>query len=182
VIGLDELKEFLNITGNESDELLEQLEQSAVSIIETWQGITYPAAGQQVEYIRGPGASDLYLQFRPSADPTQVLERDDVGAAGTAITDWVRRGNFLVRKGSALWRIGSEYQVTYQGGYDLDEPGNVRQAVKSVVALLFQRRGGELLQSETIGPYSYTLSSTSISAQVTDICISLGLHRMLVVS
>lgn len=169
MIDAAELQAYLNHPA-ELTTMVGLLEQAAVTIVETWQGIRYPAAGTQVEFIRVGrpipnsnlgvlstvwtiGNKDLFLTLNPTADPTEVLERADVGEVGTPITaaqsdGWVRRGTVLVRKGT-VWKEGFEYQVTYAGGYAAGtEPDNVRQAVKSVTLVLYNRRGAEVSMTD----------------------------------
>lgn len=163
MITLDTLRDFLRIPidDHDDDAVIELIEQNAVSMIETQTGITYPAAAASiVEYVRGNGTPDLFLAGNLTADPTEVLERAAVGDVGEAITaaqsdGWVRRGNRLLRKADAVWTLNYEYQISYAGGYAADAgPGDVRQAVMSIVAIIYRGRGTEGSSSESIGGYS----------------------------
>lgn len=155
-----------------TDPLLLQIEQQAVRVVEDYQGITYPPAGTIIEFLDGRGSDKLFLHSNPVADPTEVLDRADVGDVGTVITSaqsdgWVRRGSVLERK-QTVWQLGHEYQVTYSGGYIYgSEPDNVRAAVTGVATRIYRKRGIEGvagpggLKSEDVGEYSYELFDAS---------------------
>lgn len=179
MIGLTELRDYLRIRpdSHDDDALLEQLEVNAVAIVETATGYSYPALGTIIEYMRGTGTEELFLQLLPTADPTEVRERLAIGDTGTAITPaqsdgWVLRGNRLLRKAGGVWVRGAEYQVTYPAGYlGDDEPADVRMAVTQIVGVLYRGRGKDGFDSETVGgadsSYTYQKTEAAIKA-ITD--------------
>lgn len=162
---VSELKEWLGIEDDHTDDdaLLAELIPRGKAIVQTYTGYSYDDAGDVVEYVRGLGTPELFLMLNPTADPTEVLERADVGDAGAAIVaadsgGWVRRGDRLVRKGG-VWTLDYEYEVRYAGGYAPGAmPGDVKQAWLGVCAVLYRQRGKEGTKSEHIGGYSHTLT------------------------
>lgn len=178
MIGLGLLRDYLRLTDlqHDDDELIQELERNAVTIVESATGYRFPAEGDVVEYVKGTGTADLYLALTPTAEPSQVLERTDVGDTGTAITaaqsdGWVVRGTKLVRK-AGFWTLGAEYQVTYPGGFEPEnEPGDVRQAVMQITGILYRGRGKDGFKSETVGgsssSYAYDKVEDAIKA-ITD--------------
>jgi hypothetical protein len=168
VIALDEIREFLNVDedDHDDDDLLDRLEDEAVEIVQSYTGQSYALTGEITEYIKGFGTDSLFLSQNAAADPTEVLESAYAGDAGTEVTDWVRRGNRLIRASGGVWHLGYEYTVTYEHGYAEDaEPANVRLAVKRIVAALYQQRGIEGMKSVQHGPnYSVSRDSDAIKA------------------
>jgi hypothetical protein len=62
-----------------------------------------------------------------------------------------------------VWRCGYEYRAIYPFGYTVGaEPGDIRLAVKQIVALFYNERGREGLRGETIGDYSYSILATAV--------------------
>lgn len=177
MIDLPTLRAFLGLEDDDTEDdvlLADTIEPAAVAIVQTHTGYTYSATGNVVEYARGTGTADLYLEATAAGDPTSIIERADVGDEGTAITaaqsdGWVRRGNRLVRK-AGVWTHGHEYAITYPAGYATDaEPALIRMAVMRIVAALYRQRGHEGLRSEAIGPYTANPNSDAIRDILNDL-------------
>lgn len=170
MIGLSLLRDYLRLTESEheDDDLIMEFEAAAVATVQSFTQIVYGPEGEVVEYVRGVGTADLYLALYPSGAPSEVIEHAVPGDAGTEITSdgWVLRDTRLVRK-SGVWTRGYEYQVTYAAGYgDGQEPADVRQAVMSIVGVLYRGRGKDGLKTETVGgtasSYSYGKTDEAI--------------------
>jgi hypothetical protein len=157
MIGLTLLRDYLGLTESEhdDDDLIQELEASAVATVQSFTQFTYGPEGEVIEYVVGDGTANLYLSMYTSDLPTEVLDSE-----GTAVTDFVLRGTRLMHT-TGVWTRGTEYTVTYTGGYgDGEEPADVRMAVMQIVALRYRGRGHEGFQSENVGGaaggYSYT--------------------------
>lgn len=181
MVDLDSLRERLNIAADEhgDDDIIEQMERAAVDIVQTHTRYSYTATGEIVEYVTGLGTRDLYLSHPPVAtDPDYgaiediaVLEHAAPGDDGTEIDaaasdGFVLRDSRLVRKAGGVWTLGTEYRVTYNGGYAADgEPAAVREAVMQIVAYLYSNLDKAGMRSGTVGAnYSWAKEEEPVQA------------------
>jgi hypothetical protein len=189
VIGITDLEEFLGIEKDTDTPLLTALELAASDFVTQETERYFDVETTHVEVIGGSGNSILWLNENP-ATITSVEERLGPGESWTAITEgdadgWERQapnsgtaGARVLRKYPQVWRWGYEYRVTYDFGYDAgDEPPEIRQAVKDLVALRYSDRGRQGLKSERIGDYSYTTLSDAVGNR--DVFALPGLARTL---
>lgn len=136
------------------------------------------------EYLYGNGSRLLRLS-EPIAvvDPavvTVVDERGYPGGDATAITDFTVRTtsgtppqadtiSVLVRTGGGVWIKDYEYAVTYGRGYALDAgPKDIEALILRLAKEEVEAMGEELMQSETVGSYSYTRFRESQSDPMSD--------------
>ena len=167
MIDTDTLRKYLD-SPVEDDDVIEAFEASAQKMVEQHTGYLFDAAGNVTEYLYGMGTNALFLTRNPTADPTAVTERAQIGDAGTVITaaqsdGWVRLGSRLLRKGGSEWTLGYQYEVTYPGGYELnEEPGDVRAAVLRITGVLYRQRGSEGIASESLEDYTFRRQSEEI--------------------
>lgn len=168
MISITDLEEFLGIAKDTDTALLTALELAAADFVTGETERHFSTTATFVEMIGGSGNTVLWLNENPSA-LTSVEERLGPGESWTTITEgasdgWELQapnsrsaGARLLRKYPHRWRWGYEYRVTYDFGYDVgDEPPEIRQIVKDLVALRYADRGRQGLKSERIGDYSYT--------------------------
>lgn len=177
MITLPDLKDWLEVEGDEADDLLTSLEARAVEFVERETGRYFGALENVTEILCGDGGGKLRLAEVPTSIPASVQERAYVGADATTITASDDDGYelrtltlpssnlaYLLRKGGCVWARGFEYSVTYERGYAAgDEPGDIRQLVLDLVQVKWAMRdaGGGVFRSESLGPYSYTLADLS---------------------
>lgn len=141
MISVAALKAHLNIPHTLHDTYLADLEAAAVEVAE--QHFGYLGAAEEVtEYVRGTGIADLYLSDPAAATPVPTVTAAQYpGDAGDAATDFVARGNRLVRTAGGVWSRGYEYAVTYTRGYAPGaQPERAHHAVRMLVAHWYASR------------------------------------------
>jgi hypothetical protein len=160
------LKLALGITDTSEDAELEQFEAAAVAWVEgeVHRRFQSPADDQRVEYHEGTWTRTLYLKGHiddPDSSIT-VRERSSRGGQWTTLTegtDYERRGDTLISLDRMGWSCWSEYEVTYDDGYE-DAPADIQALIIELVASSrTMTDGGGDVTSETIGEYSYTVAS-----------------------
>jgi hypothetical protein len=161
VIGLGELKDWLNVTSGTDDALLVLLEKRAVEFVQEVTGRHFGLATAFTEILAGTGDDTLWLNELP-ASLTSVEERTGVGDTWTALTEgdddgWELDAPRLWRKKNFTWRLGRQYRVIYTFGYAANaEPGEVRQLVLDLTKLKYDERCSNLaIASEQIGDERY---------------------------
>lgn len=170
MIALAELKAWLSEPSEPGvDDILTALEPQAVIVVERETGRYFGASITHTEIVVGDGTGTLRLAERPNTI-TSVEERRRAGDTWTEIVETADDGfesripsaaparTKLIRKNGRIWRSGWEYRVIYDFGYAAGaEPGDIRLAVKQVVALLYAERGREGLRTESVGDHSYSV-------------------------
>lgn len=162
MISLVDLKSWLGVTGTADDMLLVDLEKRAVVWIERQTDRYFGPPAATTETISGRGTGTVYLKELPAASPAPVVDLD-LGSGYTVVP----LADYTLDQGAVYhdtyWPFGRRnIRVTYTRGYAPGtEPGDIKQLVLDVVALLYRRakRKADGLQSETIGDYSYTLGA-----------------------
>lgn len=145
------------------------LEKAAVEFVQTQTRRYFGPVRDAEEVIKGTGLGHLWLRYVPVGEPDfdysgtilSVDERVYSGNDPIAVEDFEIRnleGEVqLVRAGGTPWTDGYEYTVTYRQGYAPgEEPADIRQLVKDLVAYRWAQIGREGMKSETLGGYSYT--------------------------
>lgn len=150
------------------------------------QEVTYHAS--DVVYLDGNGKTKIRLPERPVVDVTRVEE----GLGGTSWTEldadnYFVRKSILIRWDGAVWCVGdANLRVTYDHGYytgDIDSdvsdsdfdplnvPSDLVLVALSLARRMYENMGSEVeslgagnIKQETIGSYSYTLSSAAEAA------------------
>lgn len=144
------------------------------SAIEFLQGETHRYFGEPkefVEILEGSGTVHLWLKEPPDTDQTVKVEErfvSDDEWEEVDEDDYEVDGRKLVRVDGGAWnRLRDargrvfhhikQYRVTYTFGYD-DLPADVEEAVALLVKWRQeQMEQGVMMQSESLGDYSYTL-------------------------
>lgn len=149
--------------------MLEELEAQVVAQIERETGRYFGAVEEVTEILDGSGINRLWLSEVPvevlSVLTVTVTEVTPVGDE-TVITDYTVRSDgfegWLERDDALEWNSRYKYHVTYDRGYEEDAaPADIRGLVMSEVSRVWAGQGREGLASETIGPYSYTVSRST---------------------
>lgn len=135
---------------------------------------------ERTEYPRSHGGSILWLREKPIAavaeiriDPTHQLAVD----SAIELTDVVYEDDRVYLLG--YWPEGSHVvMVTYTGGYwpasDTDPlhipkmPEDLREVTLDLVARAQRRGSTEVMQSESLGSYSYTRFAAALTSEMRD--------------
>lgn len=183
-IGVGDLETFMEVSaGALNADLAELAVAASQQKIREYldQEITYHA--NEVAYLDGGGRRKIRLPQRPVRAVDLVEERTGTATFSTlASENYFLRRSILIRVDGYIWEAGeANLRVTYDHGYDvgvMDSDPSTEQifvpADISLVALSLSRRMyenmgeeeeslGEVKQ-ETIGSYSYTLSSAAEKA------------------
>lgn len=156
MLPLDDVKQWLKITGDTHDAQIQTLIDRAVAIIER-ETLWYfresrPAinvldgSGTDVMFLRQPALAAVVVETRGGPTDTWVV---------VPTTDYEVNGRELLV--GALWKKGRKnFRATYDEGFD-DPPGDVCQLILDLVAMKWQGREENLaFKSERIGDYAYT--------------------------
>lgn len=168
MIEVEELKEYLGVTGTADDVLLHILEVSAVDWFESQADRYFGPEANVTEIKPGSGTRRLWLGEKPVTTPSAVFEVQVPGDTPVPIlstdTDgWEFRNGgdegWLIRKNGCVWTKGYEYLIDYSQGYTAgNEPADVRLAITRLVAAMYRQERAEnaAMKSESIDNYSYT--------------------------
>lgn len=186
MIGIPELRRHLNpADSGAEDAYAAELEAAAVALVERLTGRYFGPVRTTTEFVIGTGSRVLRVDgpivtvgYEPIVVVNERLYSGDDPAEITAGADdgFVVRDDALYRKGGRVWFCGYEYEITYQQGYaEGTEPADIRLAVMQIVGLWYAKgldSQAGLVQSETIGNYSYTLSAAAAEAVQLPVVIS----------
>lgn len=173
LVSLAALKLALGVTGTAEDSALTNAEARAAAWVETQTGRRFQSPSERIEYHRSVRGNVIYLDGH-IADPgatVAVRERQMGGLAGdwATFTGFERRNDTIVltapgfyRPYPGAWYLDNEYEVTYDDGYNA-APSDIQELVIELVSRdrLMTRN---FIESETIGEYSYRLSSSAIGS------------------
>jgi len=167
---LDDVKSYLGISGNGSDELLGTLIAAASEAIESYCGRKFASAAV-VEYHDG-GHTFLVLSRFPvssvSAIYTDPSGRFSPGTLVPASCYVVYGEAGLVVLTSGVFPAGARaVKVSYTGGY-ASVPADIGQAATMLVATWYtrSREGADGLASQSVGSYSASFREEEWPAQV----------------
>lgn len=149
MISLAALKEYLKIDEDETadDDLLEEMEEAAVSIIENETGRYFGPVVELVETLSGNGWAPIWLRADPLEEGEYVqpfaLELrafPDGTWESVADTDFEVDGGRLYPL--VYWTPGRRtLRATYWAGYETgSEPADIQQAVRELVAKMYHHR------------------------------------------
>lgn len=169
LVAVDELKDFLKVTGSSDDQVLTDLLEHTEDLFESEVGRTdtqfVVASEARTEVHDGTGCADLFLDYPISdittvkigydtSDPVETLDPTDIDeltfGAGS------RR---LTRTDGGIFGLAGRKRyvhVTYDHQDDL--PGNAKLAIMRVVAQVYRQRGSEDAKYENVGGYIRSLS------------------------
>jgi hypothetical protein len=152
-------------------ETLQGMVDRAVAFLQSKTHRYFGLPATVTEIVRGTGNYHLRLSERVRATPTitQVLERATPGTAPTTIlaaafsVRELENTSVLTRTDGKPWYYGYEYSVAYGRGYtEFEGPADIERAMLDLVAIDIAQTTGEAgLESETLGPYSYSLSDSA---------------------
>jgi hypothetical protein len=174
-ISTDDLNAVLGQTVTPTDLIVSIALDSACESVRSYLGQTINLVTGDVTELDGNGRLAIRLPQRPVRALTSVFV-DDMEVVAD---DYSLRGALLRRKDGGGFTVGfGNVIVTYDHGYDIVElpsdfavPADIR-----LVALLAARRvyttvgtAAGAIQSETMGSYSYTLSTTVIASTAAEL-------------
>lgn len=173
-----ELKTYLgDAPASADDALLDALIDDVEALFASQTGRvigSFIAAGTaRVEVLDATGSADLFVDY-PIAALTSITLGYDSGAwdetldvsDGTVLV-YAVGGRKITRVDGGTWggRYGHSRYITVTYDYGADLAPSAKLAIKSVVAMVYRRRGSEEMQSETVGAfYSYTKARVEESA------------------
>lgn len=188
-VGLGDLAAFMGIaTADLSTALADLALSAAENRVRQYTDQRITVVSGDLVYLDGNGRTKLRLPERPVRSVTLVEEGtgDPVWAAVDA-DDYHLRDSVLIRWDGAPWYAGeANYRVTYTHGYDVGAvdsdwsdsdydaqhvPADLSLATLSLARRIYENLGSEAgagslggIKQETIGSYSYTLSSANEAA------------------
>ena len=141
IIETDDLKEFLKITNDESDDFLEKCILWAQGIIESHCKRTFEEAEYTAEEYTGDGSGILYLRQYPLVEVTAITIDDaamsDVGSDCVKLN--ARTGAVYLVSAVFTKKDYPNVQITYTAGYSSDDmPEEIRYAVIELAALIWK--------------------------------------------
>lgn len=160
MIELDDLKAAMEISGTESDALLERLIKVAEAVVDRYCKRTF-AEAQYTEEYKGSGTQYLNLKHYPVSTLTKVYENvnfiaDPIWNDMTADA-YLKAESGQIYVYSGFFNKERHYKIQYKAGYKSDKiPEDVKQACVDIAAYLYQNRKSQGLKSEQLGEYSYT--------------------------
>jgi len=186
-VGLGDLAKFMNVAEAALNTALADLAlQAAQAAIRGYIDQTITLVTNDVEVLDGYGKPWLRLHERPVRAVSKVEEGDGTTASFVEIptTDWVLRRSLIFRVDGGVWLPGNvNYRVTYTHGWDTGsvdsdtsdsdfDPLHVPADISLVALNTARRLYGALgtsdgvskagnIKQETIGAYSYTLSTVA---------------------
>jgi hypothetical protein len=169
LVAVDELKNFLDVSGGSDDELLTDLLEYVEDVFEGETGRTdaplVAAATARTEVHDGTGCETIFLDYPISdvttvklgqdvSDPIETLDPTDIdeltfGAGSRKLT----------RTDGGIFGLAGKpryVHITYNHQGDL--PGNAKLAIIRVVAQVYRQRGSEDAKYENVGGYIHNLS------------------------
>jgi len=169
LVAVDELKDFLSVTGGSDDQLLTDLLEHTEDLFESEVGRTdaplAAASTARTEVHDGTGCADLFLDYPisdvttvklgyDSSDPAETLDPTDIdkltfGAGGRRLTR---------TDGGIFGLTGKKRYVHVTYDHQDDLPGNAKLAILRVVAQVYRQRGSEDAKYENVGGYVHNLS------------------------
>lgn len=174
-IGITDLEAFLDgVTLDPGDLLIAIALDSACTSVRTYldQQVNYLADDEVI--LDGTGRKRLRLPERPVRDVATV-ELD-----GEEVTDdlYFRRRSTLIRSDGLDWTTGDgNIAVTYSHGWNIEEtsdedlpvPADIRLAALCIARRIIDQAGEDAgtISSESIGGYSYTLSTVAEPVELT---------------
>ena len=166
---LDDLKAWLNISGNGDDDLLSKLIVAASAFIETWISRTIAQTTYTAETYDGPGGVRLGLRnFPVTAVASLAIDGVTIPAAsGPTANGYIlsasRTG--LVLRGYRFTEGVENVVVTYTAGY-ASTPADVDQACKELIALRYKERDRIGYVSKSVGGEVVAFSQKDMSEGV----------------
>lgn len=177
MLTLDQIKEYLGITGTEYDDLLESLNVYVTAEIEAYIDRVIPATdyeGEVLHYtfnindlaprpliaVRGGTAKLFPLQY-PLKDVVMYSDGDIVDASSYVVSDkWITMKSYVSDAYDTL-------TIDYTGGYDPIPEALILVALDGVKALFEQSapasQGTENVKSKSLGDFSVTYGTASDS-------------------
>lgn len=159
---LTELKEFLNITGDAENNLLNSLITRSESFIESYCNLKINQT-LTTEYQDG-GYDDLILNHRPLIDIVSITDTEnDLIIDSSNYTLYEKEGIISFLYGN--WAKGKrKWKIDYNTGF-INTPEDIKQAQLFIISHWYSNRN-PMKSSESIGDYSYTLQAEGIPLEV----------------
>jgi len=162
LISLDEVKDFINKSGDEGDERIEAIINEASVMVEKYcqRGFLYKE-GVEEEHI-GRGGEYLWLRRYPVEEVEEVKiinieSGEEEVLVGNDDYVVINKAGYVRR----LWGVWGENErviITYSGGYKAEEmPYDLRLAVKMLVASLYKK-----LQAKSWGEVSRSIAGQNV--------------------
>lgn len=152
-------------TDSSRDSILMQLEEQAVADVQTWTGRYFGPPEERSEYRSLRGYEFLLSEMPVVGEPITLSswtgeEWEDELEEDFEVYPLSARDGARIRYPTGWWDE-TRVRVTYTAGYEQgEEPADVRGIVLYLVSERWNTRGKEGLQSETIGGYAYTATSS----------------------
>lgn len=155
LIYVNDLKEFMNITTNADDEIIENVIASATSYIEAYCGRkflydnddwgVYTSSTTPHDSIYDGGEQFIYLTQFPVISITSIYYVSSVATDGTITTEAYNAGDYTTNKLTGrvthlrTWKAGEQnIYVNYKAGYlYADIPAALKQACREIAKIFY---------------------------------------------
>lgn len=154
ILSLDMLKQYLRISGDAEDDLVQQLWDTAVNLCAKFTGCRFSEEIAE-DYISGGGHNLWPFSRLPIVSVTSIYDED--GEADVDTDSYYLRGSKvrITYDGGGRWPGGDRrYKVTYKGGYGttLLVPEGLKGVMLDLMRRAYDNRGG--VDSESAAGWS----------------------------
>ena len=162
-ITVDEVKDYLGITGTDEDDTLATIVASVNAFIPQYTNRIWDKTTYTEELYDGPGHAALQLKQYPiisitkiEVEDEEIEERSGVGEQGYYVKDY----DTGIIYNNELWDRGrGNTLVSYVAGYETadDLPKDLKHACLELASFFRNMKGKSGIAAESLGSYSYSL-------------------------
>lgn len=167
LVTLDDLKLFMRINVNTSDERLKYLINQATDFIERYCQRRFTAETYTNETYDGDGTDELFLKNWPVISFTSLSYNGAHNNSGSfTVIDtedyWVNTAGGYITKSSIFNRGTQNYRATYQAGYTVI-PYDLQWVCCMLASEAYSQSGSAGIKSESLGDHSITFEAITQS-------------------
>lgn len=161
---VDEVKDYLGITGTGDDRQIERVVAAAQQKIDNYAGFTFEATSDTTRYFDAVGrhidGNTLYFDTWLYSATTVTNGDSTVITSGQyALIERNRAPYFAIRllsQSGKLWTYSSEWMnaisITGRWGYGIQAPDDIQQAATRFAAWLYRQRDAQMFDVTVIEP------------------------------
>lgn len=156
------VKQYLSLTGDTTDDLLSRLIDAASAFVENWLGRQVLQA-TVTEWQSGNGKEALLLAQSPVVSVESVTVGDQTIRAAATLSEmgWRQTERWLIYQHGHFAKGMKNVRIEYTAGFDV-VPADIEQAVIDLVSLRFKER-------DRIGHISKSLAGETVSYMISDL-------------